>query len=119
MSKLIDLICDNASIEAIKADLYDNRDNEDYVNVGWVDGRGALIWACVLGYTEAVKLLLEANADIHMVNGYGVTALKYAEQYHRTTIVELLNNHNNHNNYIMVNGKKYKLVEEIENEQTN
>ena len=119
MSKLIDLICDNASIEAIKADLYDNRDNEDYVNVGWVDGRGALIWACVLGYTEAVKLLLEANADIHMVNGYGVTALKYAEQNRHTEIVELLNNHNNHNNYIMVNGKKYKLVEEIENEQTN
>ena len=119
MSKLIDLICDNASIEAIKADLYDNRDNEDYVNVGWVDGRGALIWACVLGYTEAVKLLLEANADIHMVNGYGVTALKIAKQHGHTEIIELLNNCNKPNNFLILNGKKYKLVEEIENEQTN
>ncbi len=109
MSKLINLIYGKASIEEIKADLYDNRDNKNYVNVVDEWGKTALKWACIFGDTGVVKLLLEANADIHMVNGCGMTALKIAKQNGRTEIVELLNNHNN---YIMFNGTKYKLVKE-------
>jgi ankyrin repeat protein len=142
MSNLIKLIRNKASIEEIKADLYDNLGNEDYVNVVDGDSRTAFMYACILGNigavkllleanvdvnvvkvcggnalmyacingeTEVVKLLLEANADVNIVDGWGMTALKIAEQNGHTEIVELLNNHNN---YIMFNGKKYKLVKE-------
>ena len=143
MSKLIELIRANAYIEAIKANLWDHRHNKDYVNLVDEDGMTALMWACINGnievvklllengadvnlvekysynalicacfngYTEIVKLLLEYNADVNMVNKWGMTALMWAEQNESTEIIELLNKHNN---YVMLNGKKYKLVEEI------
>ena len=174
MSKLTKLICGGATTEEIKANLWDNRHNKDYVNIvdeyGRTalicaclnnkievvklllnantdvnivaeDGRSALMWACAYGRTEivklllevnadvnfvdedgytalmiscynnnieAVKLLLEANADVNIVNKDGMTALKIAEKYKRTGIIELLNNWDNH---VMLNGKKYKLIE--------
>ena len=142
MSKLIDLILEKAGIEKIKANLWDHRHNENYVNlvdkygnsalvcacrkgdteavkllleedadVNLVnnDGNNALIFACMNGYTEVVKLLLDANADVNIVNKCGNNALKIAEQYERTEAIELLNKCNN---YVIFNGKKYKLVED-------
>jgi ankyrin repeat protein len=50
--------------------------------------------ACVLGKTEVVKLLLEANADVNVVVSCGRTPLEIAEEYGHTEIVELLNNTN-------------------------
>ena len=119
MSKLINLIRDNASIEAIKADLYDNRDNEHYINIRDKYGRTALLWACRYNRIGAIKLLIEEDADVNLVDEDGVTALKIAKQHGHTEIIELLNNCNKPNNFLILNGKKYKLVEEIENEQTN
>ena len=143
MSKLIELILEKAGIEKIKANLWDHRHDENYVNMVDKYGMTALIYACRKGYTEVVKLLLEANADVNMVNKYGNsalmyackdgyteivkllleanadvnivdkygnTALRYAERCECTEVIELLNKHNN---YVMLNGKKYKLVEEI------
>lgn len=141
MSKLIDLIYDNASIEAIKADLYANRDNKDYVNiVKW--GKTAFMYACAFGNIESVKLLLEANVDVNAVDVCGGNALMYAcingetevvkllleanadvnvvDCYGRTPLkiaeeyghTEIVELLNKPNNYIMFNGQKYKLVKE-------
>lgn len=90
MSKLIDLIYYNASIEAIKADLYDNRDNKDYVQVVDEWGKNAFMYACMKGNTESVKLLLEADADVNVVDRYGCNAFMYACMNGKTEVVKLL-----------------------------
>ena len=109
MSKLIELILEKAGIEKIKANLYDNRHNKNYVNMVDKYGMNALMWACAKGNIEIVKLLLEVGANVNIVDKYGNTALKIAEQYERTEAIELLNKCNN---YVIFNGKKYKLVED-------
>ena len=90
MSKLINLICDNASIQAIKADLYDNRHNKDYVNVVDVYGMNALMYACVNDNTESVKLLLAEDVNVNVVNRRGVNAFIYACMNGETESVKLL-----------------------------
>jgi ankyrin repeat protein len=92
MSKLINLIYDNASIEEIKADLYDNRHNKDYVNVVDIFGRNALIYGCKNGKTEVVKLklLLEAGADVNIVDAYDMNAFMHACMKGNTESVKLL-----------------------------
>ena len=109
MTNIIELIREHANIEKIKANLYDNRHNKDYVNIVDEYGRNALMLACENGNIEVVKLLLEANADIDIVDEYGNSALMYAKRYKHTEIIELLNKCNN---YVIFNGKKYKLVED-------
>ena len=141
MSNLSNLIRDKASIEAIKADLYDNRHDKDYVNVVDKDGTNALMCACAKGNTEIVKLLLTEDvnvntvdtdgtnalmyaciynrievvklliakdADVNVVNKYGRSAFMHACIYGDTGVVELLKNCNN---YLILHGKTYKLVE--------
>lgn len=113
MSKLIDLIYDNASIEEIKADLYDNRHNKDYVNVVDIFGRNALIYACYNGNIGAVKLLLEANADVNIVNIYGGNAFIHACMNGKTEVVKLLLEANADVNIVDVYGRTpLKVAEE-------
>jgi ankyrin repeat protein len=90
MSKLIDLIYGDASIEEIKADLYDNRYNKNYVNVVNGDSKTAFMYACILGHIGAVKLLLEANADVNVVDGWGDNAFMHACVLGKTEVVKLL-----------------------------
>ena len=92
MSNLIELIRTGAIIEAIKDDLYDHWYDENYVNLVDKFGYTALMYACVNGYTEIAKWLLEVGANVNIVDKYGNTALKIAEQYGYIDIIELLNN---------------------------
>ena len=142
MSELFELIRTGASTEAIKANLHENKHNKDYVNLVDEYGTSALMYACGDGYTEAVKLLLEANADVNIANKFGDTALMCACLFNRIEIVKLLLEANadidiigeygrsalmwaglykhteiiellnNCNNYVIFNGEKYKLVED-------
>ena len=142
MSNLINLIYSKASIEAIKADLYDNRHDKNYVNIVNEWGKTAFMYACAFGNIESVKLLLEANVDVNVVEVCGGNALMYACMNGETEVVKLLLEANadvnvvdgygrtplkiaeeyghteivellnNHNNYMMFNGQKYQLVKE-------
>ncbi|MBU1043580.1 MAG: ankyrin repeat domain-containing protein [Candidatus Omnitrophica bacterium] len=49
-----------------------------------------LIYAAAYGHLEAVKILLEANADINARDNKGKTATDYAQQYKRTEVLALL-----------------------------
>lgn len=51
-----------------------------------------LMAAVVKGETEIVKLLLEQDADVTLVDGQGVTALHYATIFKHSEIVKLLIN---------------------------
>ena len=53
-------------------------------------GTTALMIASLYGYTEIVKLLLEAGADVNTKNNDGYTALALASKNGYTKIVELL-----------------------------
>ena len=149
MTKLIDLIMDNAAIEEIKADLYDNLHVNNYINYSqsWI-GNTALHIACCKEneYSiEYIKLLLaHPQIDVNNQNLNGVTALHMATICKGVNIVKLLLAHpkidvnirafnskrtaldfakedgsieiikllEKASNYLMFNGKKYKLVEE-------
>ena len=90
MSNLIKLIRANASIEEIKADLYANRDNKDYVNMVDEHDINALMWACRYNRIEVFKLLLAEDADMTLLNKYDESALKISRQPGYNEIVWLL-----------------------------
>jgi len=90
MSKLIELIREKAGIEKIKSNLWDHRHNKDYVNIVNKDVVTALMYACIYNNIEAVKLLLEANADVNIVNKDGDTVLMIACRKGDTEAVKLL-----------------------------
>ena len=104
MSKLINLIYDKASIEAIKADLYDNRDNKDYVNIVDEYGNTALTAACILGNIEVVKLFLDPFQNLELAKMIAIRD-KHLELF---TLLEKFDYP------VILNNKKYKLVELVE-----
>lgn len=56
-------------------------------------GNTPLMVACKLGFTDAVKCLIDAKADIDAQNVFGKTALMYAAFILNSEIVELLATH--------------------------
>ena len=50
----------------------------------------ALRIACEKGYTDNVKLLLEAGADVHATNSKGASAIDAAAEYGHEDLVMLL-----------------------------
>ena len=76
MSRLIELVKSGASIEAIKADLWDNRGVDGYINIQRrPHGMTALMCAAKNGDSQVVKLLLKEGADVNAQNNYGNSAL--------------------------------------------
>lgn len=54
------------------------------------DGDSALLWACLGGTLAVVKLLIEAGADVNVVNKKGMSAIKQAVQSGNLEVVKLL-----------------------------
>ena len=90
MTNLTELICTNAPTEAIKANLDENKHNANYVNLVDKYRINALMFACMRGNIEALKLLLQYNADVNFANEDGYTALMCACSSSYTEIVKLL-----------------------------
>jgi hypothetical protein len=65
---------------------------DDGVDVNWKDEEGftALIWACVYGHVEVVKLLLDRGALIDLLPNGGGTALMNASYDGKIECVRLL-----------------------------
>jgi ankyrin repeat protein len=140
MTKLHDLITSNASIEAIKADLWDNRDVEGYVNAKENIETQPLHYAAYQNNPECIKLLLEAGANVNAKDDYGSTPLNIAAwigelecvkcllaagadinltNKYRHTAADVAREYGHHEclallepegNYAMINGVKYKLL---------
>lgn len=53
-------------------------------------GRTALMMAATLGNAEAVELLLEAGAGVHLKDESGATAVEWAKESGHRHIVDLL-----------------------------
>ena len=91
MSRLIELVKSGASIEAIKADLWDNREVDGYVNIPRrPHGMTALMCAAKNGDSHVVELLLKEGADVNAQNNYGNSALTWACRYEFNDIAETL-----------------------------
>lgn len=76
MSRLIELVKSGASIEAVKADLWDNRGVDGYVNIRRrPHGMTALMCAAKNGDSHMVELLLKEGVDVNAQNNYGNSAL--------------------------------------------
>lgn len=73
MSNLIRLVKAGASVQEIKADLWDNRNVDGYINITDVEGCTALMWAIGMNQHTCFELLLEENADINLCQTDGQT----------------------------------------------
>ena len=60
------------------------------VNSKDTDGRTALMWASMFGYSEIVTELLEKNSEIDLQNNSGNTALHWASGKGHADVVEIL-----------------------------
>lgn len=60
------------------------------VNIQNKNGQTALIVSVANGYTEIAEDLIRKNADIGLTDNLGMTARKYAELFHHTQIMTLL-----------------------------
>ena len=113
MSNLITPICKKASIEEIKANLDENKHDKGYINLVNRFGNNALILACMQGYTEAVKLLLEEGADMNIVDEDGDTALIWACFYNRIESVKLLLQYNANVKIVGKDGMTALMIAEL------
>lgn len=52
-------------------------------------GHTVLMWAAVKGHSAFVSLLLDAGANVDLLDNMGDNAARLAEQYRQTAIVEL------------------------------
>ena len=50
----------------------------------------ALMWAAIIGYSQAAQTLLDSGADLHVRDKKGRTALVLARSQHNTDAVKLL-----------------------------
>lgn len=66
-----------------------NTDNKAKLNLVDEDGRTALMYACLRGYSEIAELLLQAGADISFQSGRG-SALHFAVKSRNKDIVNML-----------------------------
>jgi ankyrin repeat protein len=91
MSRLIELVKEDASIEAIKADLWDNRGVAGYVNIQRrPHGMTALMCAVKNDNLSVVELLLQEGVNVNTKNYYGNSALIWACRYGFNHIIEKL-----------------------------
>ena len=63
------------NLDLIKNLLFVHKVDIDYVGQ---DGTSALIWATKMECVDAVQLLINYNANVHLQNDWGVTALHWA-----------------------------------------
>ena len=61
-----------------------------YIDAQSPNGTTPLMMAASYGSPEAVKLLIESGADIHVRNQKGMTALDFARRAERPDSVELI-----------------------------
>jgi ankyrin repeat protein len=75
MSRLVELVSNNASLEALKANLWDNRNIQGYINCGDDVGYTALAIALLDEKFEIAEFLLKNGADINNLGALGSTIL--------------------------------------------
>lgn len=91
MSRLIELVKDGAPIEAVKADLWDNRNVAGYINIQRrPHGMTAFMCAAKNGNLSVVELLLQEGVNVNTKNYYGNSALIWACRYEFNDIAETL-----------------------------
>ena len=97
----VELASHDGKLEIVKI-LIANRANVNTVNTNrWgILFHPALTWASIMGHTEVVKLLLNADADPLFVSYGNVSALQMATDNGFTEIVRLINNRIRSNNYL-------------------
>lgn len=137
MSRLIELVKEGAPIDAIKADLWDNRNVAGYIDMADEEGCTALMWAIGMNQHPCFELLLEENANINISHAKGETIHsmlkwrfevanmcwdinKYYQESRDTAFKTLddvkrfysiLSHHTKKHNYAVINGKRYSLIE--------
>ena len=83
------------NIEALLNYSPQNPDHKKYnVNVREDDGSTALADACIKGYKEIVRLLLDHGANVNIAHNSGSTPLHYAASLDDITIAKWLLEHN-------------------------
>lgn len=65
-------------------------DNSAYIDAESPNGTTPLMMAAMYGSPEAVKHLIQAGADLHVLNGAGLSALDFAKRGNRSNNIELL-----------------------------
>lgn len=68
MSRLIELVVEGSSLKAIKADLWDNRGVDGYIDIQDEVGCTPLMWSKTI---EIFSLLLTAGADVQIKSNMG------------------------------------------------
>jgi len=117
MSRLIELVKSGASIKEIKADLWDNRQVDGYVNIQRrPHGMTALMWAAKNGDSHMVDLLLKEGADANAQNNYGNSALVWACRRGFTDIIEKLTDAGADTNVATIENGNSPLMEAVHRE---
>ena len=75
-----------------------------YLNIKYIYGFTALIFAIILGNTEIAQLIINKGADLNIQNEHGNNALMVAAEKSHTEIAELLNDNKDGNT-----GSKYNI----------
>ena len=70
--------------------LFDKVKKGDSIDETYDDNQTTLHIAAFKGYENIVKLLLEKNADVNVINDFNMTPLHIAAQYGHSNIVKLL-----------------------------
>lgn len=77
---------DNSSLHLVDFLVQNSKD----LNIPNLDGNTPLHICVLMDQSEAIKLLLKANADIHAVNAANKTPFNLAQELNRKYILELV-----------------------------